>query len=149
MKIILHPLTNSEDNSLPLYNSADCQQLLEMYKDYYPKVGYNPPWTGYIIIRAEMVVGSCGFVSPPNDGRVEIAYWTFKENEGQGIASFACSALIKIAKAHNPSIMITAKTEPMLNASTKILEKNGFVKMRVVQDHEIGDAWEWEYLIDC
>jgi [ribosomal protein S5]-alanine N-acetyltransferase len=144
MKIQLHQLTDSEDKTNPLYVSAHCQQALSMYEDYYPKVGYHPPWVGYLIVQDNSVVGSCGFVSQPIDGKVEIAYWTFNEYEGQGIATYGCKALVKIAKDENPSLTITAKTEPCHNASTSILKKNGFKQMRVVQDHEIGDAWEWE-----
>lgn len=40
-------------------------------------------------------------------------------------------------------ITVIAKTAPEKNASTKILERNGFVFSTIVQDHEIGDAWEW------
>lgn len=36
------------------------------------------------------MVGSCSFAGQPKDGKVEIAYWTFKEFEEQSIASFAC-----------------------------------------------------------
>ena len=91
----------------------------------------------------EQIVGSCSFVGPPNDGRVEIAYWTFSEYEGRGIASFACKELIKIAKMHQPGIIITANTAPEHNASTKILEKNGFRYSGIVQDDDIGDASQW------
>jgi [ribosomal protein S5]-alanine N-acetyltransferase len=146
MNIHLQPLTGSEDKSNPLYSTTNCQQVLSMYEDYYPKVGYHPPWVGYLIIRNSTVAGSCGFVSPPIDGRVEIAYWTFSEYEGQGVATFGCEALINIAKKENPALTITAKTEPRHNASTAILMKNGFVQTRVVQDHEIGDAWEWVHI---
>jgi RimJ/RimL family protein N-acetyltransferase len=74
---------------------------------------------------------------------VEIAYWTFNEFEGQGIASFACRELVKISQNADPNVIITAKTAPEHNASTKIVEKNGFVFTEVVQDEEIGDAWLW------
>ncbi len=56
----------------------------------------------------------------------------------------ACKELIKIAKSQNPGLVIYAKTAPEENASTRILNKNGFVYQKVVQDHEIGDAWLWK-----
>jgi RimJ/RimL family protein N-acetyltransferase len=121
MKLI--PITQQEDKTNELYASADCQTLLAMYDDFYPKIGYNFPWVGYFIVRQDKIGGSCSFVGQPIDGKVELSYWTFKEFEGQGIASFACKELVKIAKQADPSLTITAKTAPEKNASTKILEK--------------------------
>jgi [ribosomal protein S5]-alanine N-acetyltransferase len=74
---------------------------------------------------------------------VEITYWTFQEFEGQGISSFSCKELVEISTAANPSIALTATTAPEPNASIRILEKNGFVFIGIVQDDEIGNAWLW------
>jgi len=139
----LKPITQQEDKSNELYTSSDCQTLLAMYDDFYPKIGYNFPWVGYFVVRQDKIVGSCSFVGQPIDGKVELSYWTFKEFEGQGIASFACKELVIIAKQADPSLTITAKTAPEKNASTKILESNNFVFTEIVQDDEIGDAWLW------
>jgi RimJ/RimL family protein N-acetyltransferase len=133
----------NEDKTRPIYASADCQQLLAVYDEYYPKIGFKIPWVGYFVMRDGEIVGSCGFVGPPSDGKVEIAYWTFKEFEGRGVASFACRELMSIANKAEPGVTITAKTAPEKNASTKILENNGFAFTEIVQDHEIGDAWLW------
>ncbi|MBK9732333.1 MAG: GNAT family N-acetyltransferase [Chitinophagaceae bacterium] len=132
-----------ENKNDKIFGSEDCQALLSMYEDYYPKIGFNVPWVGYFIIRENRIVGSCSFTGQPFNGKVEIAYWTFEEFEGEGIASFACKELLSIAKKANPNLTITAKTAPEHNASTKILEKNGFQFSEVVQDDEIGDAWLW------
>lgn len=137
---VLHP---NEDKTDPLFQSEDCQSVLDIYADYYPQIGFNLPWVAYLIIRDNMVVGTCGFTGQPVEGKIEIAYWTFSEFEGQGIASFACEELIKIALASDTAIVITAKTAPEQNASTKILSNNNFKYDSIVQDHEIGDAWLW------
>lgn len=141
----LKPITLQEDKSNTQYASADCQQLLAMYDDFYPKIGFSLPWVGYFVVRENTIVGSCGFVGQPKNGQVEIAYWTFSEFEGQGVASFACKELVSIAKRADASLTITAKTAPETNASTKILENNGFVFTGIVQDDEIGDAWFWTH----
>lgn len=141
----LKPITLQEDKTNEKYASADCQQLLQMYDDFYLKIGFNTPWIGYFVVRQDKIVGSCSFVGQPQDGKIEISYWTFKEFEGQGIASFACKELVAIAKQTDPSLTITAKTEPEHNASTKILEKNNFEFSGIVQDEEIGDAWLWTH----
>jgi RimJ/RimL family protein N-acetyltransferase len=139
----LRILQLNENKSEKLFGSSDCQTLLEMCDDYYPKIGFNLPWVSYLIIRQDQVVGSCSFTGQPIDGKVEIAYWTFKEFEGQGIASFACKELISISQRTDPQVTITAKTAPEHNASTKILENNKFMFTEIVQDEEIGDAWLW------
>lgn len=131
------------DKSNDIYSSENCQMLLKSYDDYYQIIGFNQPWVGYFVVRQNDVVGSCGFTGKPKEGKVEIAYWTFKEFEGQGIASFSCKELVSISRQTNPTITITAKTAPEHNASTKILQNNGFEFIEIVQDHEIRDAWLW------
>ncbi|MCP9748395.1 GNAT family N-acetyltransferase [Lacihabitans sp. CS3-21] len=131
------------DKSDDLYSSDDCQMLLQSYDDYYQTIGFKKPWVGYFVVRQNQVVGSCGFTGQPQDGKVEIAYWTFKAFEGQRIASFSCQELVSIARKTDATLLITAKTAPEQNASTKILQKNGFQYEGIVQDHEIGDAWLW------
>ena len=131
------------DQSQEIYASANCQQLINSMNGYYPKIGFNKPWIGYFVFNNNQVVGTGGFTGQPKDGKVEIAYWTFKEFEGQGVASFVCKQLITIAKTSDHNIIITAKTAPEHNASTKILQKNGFTFTEIVKDEEIGDAWLW------
>ena len=141
----LEPLHIDEDQTLARYANPDCQALFESYPAYYHQTGYNPPWIGYFVVRDGVVVGVGGFVGAPQNGRVEIAYGTFKAYEGQGVASFACQQLTAIALATDSTLTVTAKTAPEQNASTTILSRHGFVYTGVVQDHEIGDAWEWVY----
>ena len=133
----------NEDWTNERYASEECQQLISAMDAYYPSIGFNIPWVGYFVLRNNEVVGTGGFTGKPNEGKVEIAYYTFKAFEGQGIASFTCKELIAIAKKTDPSLTITAKTAPEHNASTNILQKNGFTFSGIVQDHEIGDAWLW------
>ena len=139
----LRILQLNEDKTDKLFESKDCQTLLNIYETYYPKIGFNLPWITYLVLRQKQIVGSCGFTGKPIDGKVEIAYWTFKEFEGQGIASFACNELISISQNADNKIIITAKTAPEHNASTKILEKHGFIFEEIVQDEDIGDSWLW------
>jgi [ribosomal protein S5]-alanine N-acetyltransferase len=144
----LRILQENEDKTAKLFQSADCQALLHIYDAYYPKAGFSLPWVAYLVLRQDQVIGTCSFTGTPKDGKVEIAYWTFKEFEGQGIASFACKELIQIAQRAEPKITITAKTLPVKNASTRILEKNNFVYTEIVQDEEVGDAWLWTLKAD-
>lgn len=139
----LIPIPQNADKTLERYASADCQLVLRMYDDFYLQTGFIQPWIGYFIVREDQIVGSCSFVGPPQQGRVEIAYYTFPAFEGQGIASFACGQLIAIARQTDPEVTITAKTAPVHNASTRILVNHHFIFSAIVQDAEIGDAWLW------
>lgn len=143
MSLRLEPIQIQEDATKVIFAAPECQDVINTYKNYYPKIGYHIPWIGYFVIRNDTVVGCCGFVSKPVDNKVEIAYYTFKQYEGQGISTFSCRKLIAISGNTDPAIIITAKTAPEYNASTKILQGCGFVLTGIVQDQEIGDAWEW------
>lgn len=133
----------NEDKANEIFASNDCQQLINSMNEYYLKIGFNKPWVGYFVFRNNQVVGTCGFTGQPTDGKVEIAYWTFKAFERQGVASFACNELISIARKTDPTLTITAKTAPEHNTSTKILQNNGFELSEIVQDDEIGNSWLW------
>lgn len=136
-------LDENEDKLDDLFASAEAQQLLEIYDEYYPRMGFDSPWVAYLVIMDGEVAGTGSFTGAPQDGVVEVAFWTFNGFEGQGVASFVCAHLVDIALAEDPSVVITAKTAPGTNASTRILEKNGFVYRQPVPDDEIGEAWLW------
>ena len=141
----LKPIELNIDKSEDIYDSENCQMLLNAYNDYYPNIGHNFPWVGYFVLRENQIVGSCGFKGKPKEGKVEIAYWTFEEYEGQGISTFSCKELVLISQQFDSTIIITATTAPENNVSTKILQNNGFEFTEIVQDHEIGDAWLWTF----
>lgn len=61
----LKPISLNEDKTNEAYASTDCQQLLQMYDDFYPKIGFNIPWIGYFVVRQDKIVGSCSFVGQP------------------------------------------------------------------------------------
>lgn len=141
--INLEPILIDIDTTKQIYANENCKEIFMSYPSYYYKVGYHPPWIGYFVMQDNKVVGVAGFISKPVNGRVEIAYGTFPEYQRQGIASFACQTLINIAKSEDADVVITAKTAPEINASVTILKRHGFIYTGIVQDEEIGDAWEW------
>ena len=144
--LTLIPQAPDIDKTAQMISHPDCRSLFENYNEHAERVGYNPPWTGYFVIRDNKAVGCCAFTGQPADGKVEIAYWTFSGNERQGIASFACRELISISKNTDPGVIITAKTSAENNASTKILEYNGFKFAGVVNIEGEGDFWEWVHI---
>ena len=141
--LTLEPIKVDEDKPKGVYPSDNCRIVLKMWEDYYPKIGFHFPWIGFFIIKDKQFVGTCGFTGPPINNRVEVTYTTFKEFEGQGIATYACGQLIKLTKSKKPDLIIVAKTAPENNASTKVLQRNGFVRSGIVRDSQVGDAWKW------
>ncbi len=119
-------------------------EVITATTDLYQRVGYEPPWIGYLAFDHEVCVGSCGFKSPPQDNRVEIAYFTFPGNESRGVATRMASALIVIAREKAPGVKVAAQTLPEENASTSVLKKLRFTLVGTVEHPEDGLVWEWQ-----
>ncbi len=111
----------------------------------YERLGYVEPWVGYLAVEKGNCVGACGFTSPPVEGVVEIAYFTFPDFEKRGHATRMAQGLISIARESDPSVKIIAHTLMEENASTHILNKLGFAFAGEVDHPEDGRIWEWCY----
>lgn len=109
----------------------------------YGRVGFDPPWVGYLAVSGPDVVGTCAFKTAPRRGKAEIAYFTFPSFEGQGIATAMARALIEIARAADRTIELRAQTLPEPNASNTILRKLGFQFLGPVDVPDEGTVWEW------
>jgi [ribosomal protein S5]-alanine N-acetyltransferase len=125
------------------FEHGELRSWLDAWEAYFPVIGIHPPWIGYWVIQGLEVVGTVAFKGPPVDNRVEIAYGMLERHQGKGFAKAACRYAVKLARKTDPGLVITATTAPFENPSTSVLKANGFVFTRVVQDHEIGDAWEF------
>lgn len=112
----------------------------EMYRS----SGFAPPWVAYLALDNDRCVGTCAFKSPPVDGCVEIAYYTFPGNEGCGAATRMAQCLIELVREDTKQIRVRAQTLPKRNASTRVLEKIGFRKTGKLNHPEDGEIWEWE-----
>jgi [ribosomal protein S5]-alanine N-acetyltransferase len=129
-----------EDLPLPNAASSICDATATMYQ----KTGFRRPWVGYLAVQDGQVVGTCAFKTPPQDGRVEIAYFTFLEHEGKGIATQMARLLVELALDTDVSISLVAQTLPRENASTTILRKLGFNRIGMAHDSDAGEVWEWQ-----
>lgn len=109
----------------------------------YRRVGFVPPWISYIAVEDGRAVGGGAFVGAPREHRVEMAYFTLRELEGQGYATRTATELIAIARNANPGIVITAFTLRESNASTRILRRLGLRLFGDAKDADAGDVWEW------
>src|SRR5688572_21095010 len=111
-----------EGPALPEDLAAICRASAEHQR----KVGFTPPWTGYLLACDGEYRGGGAFVAPPGDGRVEIAYFTLPAYEGQGFGGTAAALLVDLARRTDPDLALWAKTLPEENASTAILRSLGF-----------------------
>jgi len=118
--------------------------VVEATTQLYRAVGYEPPWIGYLAIENGTCVGTCGFKSPPQNNRVEIAYFTFPGNESRGVATRMATELIRIALDKMPTVTVAAQTLPEENASTSILKRLRFRLVGTAEDPDAGRVWEWQ-----
>jgi RimJ/RimL family protein N-acetyltransferase len=120
---------------------------LQQTRDFYRRSGSTPPWLGYLGIEppGNPLVGLCGFKGNPNAaGEVEIAYVTVSGLEGRGYATAMARALVEIALGAPFVRQVIAHTLPENNASGRVLQKVGLVKVGEVLDPEDGKVWRWE-----
>jgi [ribosomal protein S5]-alanine N-acetyltransferase len=118
----------------------------------YEKTGACPPWIAYLAREdargAAAFVGVCSFKSGPQDGAVEIAYFTFPEHEGRGVGAQMAAALVEIARREPSWRELVAHTQPQANSSTRILERLGFARAGTIEDPEDGPVWRWRLARD-
>jgi [ribosomal protein S5]-alanine N-acetyltransferase len=144
--MILLPIMIDERENDRFRNNPECEEVMSVYPDYYKKIGYNEPWIGYFAtIDGIEIVGSGGYKGKPANGKIEIAYGTFKKFQRKGIGTQICSELVSLALKTDPSLRITARTLLENNFSSRILKSNGFECLGIVDDEEDGKVWEWEY----
>ena len=119
------------------------QEVLGATAGMYEAAGFVPPWICYVVMRDGQIVGTCGYKGPPQEGRVEIAYFTFPPNEGAGLATAMAQALVGLAAETDPNIGVFAQTLPGRNASHRVLEKLGFERAGLIEHPEDGTVQEW------
>jgi RimJ/RimL family protein N-acetyltransferase len=102
-----------------------------------------PPWCSYVGWLGEVPVAMGGFKGAPGDtGLVEIGYLTFASQQGRGYASALAGFLVDLARREGATgIVAHTLCEP--NASTRVLEKAGFVRDGFGHDDDVGEVWRW------
>jgi len=142
----LLPIDIDESLNDRFRDNPECENVLSVYPDFYRRVGYNKPWIGYFAtIDGNEIVGCGGYKGKPRESKIEIAYGTFRNYEGQGIGTEICRQLVLLSLKTDSSLKITARTLLENNASTTILKRNGFECVGIVNDEEDGEVWEWEF----
>ncbi|MCC7375677.1 MAG: GNAT family N-acetyltransferase [Verrucomicrobiales bacterium] len=141
----LIPILENGGTSRPVNLEGPAPDVIAATVDLYGRRGYRPPWTGYLAIRDNRCVGSCGFAHPPKDGEVEIAYFTFPGHEGRGVATRMARELLRLTReaATSAAVVFVAHTLPTEGPSTTILKKLGFRHLGEIEHPEDGRVWKW------
>lgn len=91
------------------------------------------PFTAYKLVPGThgRVIGTAGFFGPPDaSGKVTIGYGMVEPEWGKGYATAAVARLVAICRAHGGVTVINADTDVDNIASQRVLEKNGFRRVR-------------------
>jgi RimJ/RimL family protein N-acetyltransferase len=139
------PIKRTLEENFSFVNNPLCKESLNMCIEFYKRVGYSPPWICYYAEENGELIGNAAFKGKPINNTVEIAYGTMEDHRQKGVGTKICKQLVELSLATDPSVRITARTLPENNYSTKILQKNKFILLGIVNDPEDGDVWEWEY----
>jgi RimJ/RimL family protein N-acetyltransferase len=100
---------------------------------------------GFGVLLGKKLIGLCSFAGPPSeDAVVEIAYGIAPDYEGRGYATAAARALIEYAKGTGQVCSLRAYTLPQENASTRVLQKCGFIFVGEAMNSQDGKVWRWE-----
>jgi ribosomal-protein-alanine N-acetyltransferase len=84
------------------------------------------------------------FKGKPVNRKIEIAYGTIEAVQHHGIGTKICRALVELSL--KTDTFVKSQHELFLKIiSTKIITKNNFVWVGIVNDPDDGNVWEWEY----
>lgn len=137
------PIKEFLDENEELMRNPECQELVEMTVEFYEKVGYVPPWICYFVKENDTIIGSAGIKGKPINETIEIAYGTMEKYQNQGIGTAICKLLVDLSLKTDASVRVTARTLPENKFSCRVLEKNNFTCVGVVEDPDDGDVLEW------
>jgi len=143
----------AEDDTSFYSHAANAEAIAELLgdtaadqADLYEQTNAVAPWLGYLAYdnEANEIVGICSFKDMPEDGMVEIAFFTFPGYEGRGWGGAMAAAIIDIGWKTGTIDTIFAHTLREENASVRILKKLGFTLVGPVDYPEDGPVWQWE-----
>jgi [ribosomal protein S5]-alanine N-acetyltransferase len=141
----LIPIHRSPEENTKWMNDPYFSEIIMMCINFYNRIGYNPPWICYLVQDHQDCIGTAVYKGKPTDGKIEIAYGVNEAFRQKGYGTMICQKLTAMARKTDPTLIITARTLPESNYSTRILEKNKYTKKGTITDPEDGEVWEWIY----
>lgn len=163
-RLILKPLTYEQlikytkcDNSLeeelnlnetsrkmsPELKEAFEQTILPNVADKNKNCLYSTLWTAISKTENKMIGDLCIVGEPNSNGEIEIGYGTYEEFQNKGFMTEIVSGIITWIKTQAIVKSIIASTEKTNTASSKVLEKNNFIKIG-----ETGTLFYWKLEMD-
>jgi [ribosomal protein S5]-alanine N-acetyltransferase len=101
-------------------------------------------WMHFFLLPDATLIGSGGYVGPPQDGVVELGYEVAPAYRGRGLGVAAASAMLDKAVATGAVTTVIAHTLAHDNPSTGVLRRLGFVRAGELVNPEEGPIWRWE-----
>ena len=83
------------------------------------------PWLAYYVCVNDVLVGSAGFMGPPEDSTAEIGYSICTHSRRKGIATATVALLVQMAKRENVRTLVASVREDN-DESLGLLLKLGF-----------------------
>lgn len=118
-------------------------QILQAMRRHYEKFGYESPWIGYLAVEGRQCRGFGVFRGAPEGQRLEMAWYTFPEFRGRGVATALVRQLIRLARGQDPQLTLLVQTPAASTAASDVLEKFGFRLDGEQPDPDEGRIWEW------
>lgn len=99
----------------------------------------------FLLEEPPTLAGWGGFKGPPADGTVELGYAVAPAVRGRGIAAAAVREMLREAYAADEVVAVVAHTLPEANASTRVLERTGFVLDSEDAEEDGEPVWRWRH----
>lgn len=103
---------------------------------------YSTLWTAISKAENKMIGDLCIVGEPNADGEIEIGYGTYEEFQGKGFMTEMVGGIIEWTKTQKIIKAIIASTDKTNPASSKVLEKNKFIKI-----DETETLFNWKLII--
>jgi RimJ/RimL family protein N-acetyltransferase len=147
LSALLEPFKYSEIDGLllPMDEEIAPRFLLELAINQLNQDPENCFWySPRLVVIDRLIVGMIGFKNlPDSNGLVEIGYGIVASQQRRGFATQAVNLLVKEGFSNSEIQMIVAYTIPSNSASSRVLEKNQFIKDGSKIDPEDGEVLIW------
>jgi hypothetical protein len=69
--MLLLPIDTDQTKNVRFKENPECVPILNVYPDFYQRVGYNKPWIGYFVtIDRDEIVGAGGYKGKPRKAKL-------------------------------------------------------------------------------
>ena len=121
----------------PEHNDASTRDWMRSLLAEHPD---EPGYGFWYIVAGGRLVGMCGYKGPPDaTGTVEIGYSVIEAEQRKGYGSAATAGLVARAFRDSRVMFVAGEILPPLEASQKVMIRNGFRLVSSRPDDEVGE----------